>query len=64
VARKKTAVVLNKLTRESSIELESMVAELTGNTSTKNIDFAKRSHWSRRFAASGKGTPAPKIRRS
>jgi len=64
VARKKTPIVLNELTRQSAVELQSMVSELTRDTAIKKNDGGKPSRWSRRFAASGKDGIAPKIRLS
>jgi len=64
VARKKTAITLNKLTPESTTKLKSMVAELTGDKGVGEGSGAKPSRWSRRFAASGKIGGAPKIRLS
>ena len=63
MASKRKAIILHKLVRESAINLESMVAELTGDALDKNV-ATKPAHWSKRFAASGKGQcgASPKIR--
>src|SRR5258708_6090056 len=55
---KKKLIVLDKLADESAKELESMVSELRSDSQQD------ASRWSKRFAASGKGTcsAAPKIR--
>ena len=56
---KKKIIVLDKLADESSSELDSMVADLNGESTGQDS-----SPWSKRFAASGKGSCmfAPKIR--
>jgi hypothetical protein len=63
LAGKRTAIVLDKLIQNSADTLESMVAELAGERKTE-VNRAEPSHWSRRFAASGKPMPAPKLRLS
>ena len=57
---RKRTIVLRKLAQRSSLELESMVIELTGVSPSRASDARNTAHWSRRFAASGKGF-APKI---
>jgi hypothetical protein len=54
--RKRTAIILDQLARESAVELDSMVVELIGETLLKAGDGTKPTHWRRRFAASGKFT--------
>lgn len=63
MARKRTSIKLDALEQESSIELEAMMAELTGETAA-GASGAKDAHWSKRFAASGKDScgTAPRIR--
>jgi hypothetical protein len=63
MARKRTTIVLRKLAQRSSLELDSMIIELTGVSPTRANDARKTLHWSQRFAASGKNF-APKIRAS
>jgi len=60
VRRTRIPITLDKLSKES-IVLKSMVAELIGDAVPKTRDSAKPSHWSRRFAASGKDGFAPRI---
>jgi len=64
MARKKRHLVLRKLGTESAVKLESMVGELTGERASGSGPDATQGKWSRRFAASGKPAPAPKIRTS
>ena len=61
--RKKTLIILDRLTRQSKVELLSMVAELTGAAALET-SVGIKPRWSRRFAASGKDGIAPKIRLS
>jgi hypothetical protein len=56
MVRKKNAIVLDKLARESAIELDSMLDELMAHGQQHANDRATPSQWSRRFAASGKHT--------
>ena len=60
---KKTVIMLDEPARKSAVKLESMVAELIGDTQPRAIANAKAAQWSRRFAASGKNF-APRIRAS
>jgi len=60
VAKKRSAIILGELARESAAKLQSMVVELTGDTN----EGSKPSHWSRRFAASGKMRPLKPLRMS
>jgi hypothetical protein len=53
MTKTRTVIVLDKLARESACKLDSMVAELAGETPI-DANRAQLSHWSRRFAASGK----------
>jgi hypothetical protein len=59
MARKRTAIVLSKLARESVDELHSMVVELTGDHKADADETAEPRPWSPRFAASGKSLPPP-----
>jgi hypothetical protein len=61
MAGKRSAIVLDKLDRKAVATMESMMAELTGDAKSL-AKPAELSHWSRRFAASGKPVPAPKLR--
>jgi hypothetical protein len=61
MARRKKVLVLAKLAEDSTGQLKSMVKELVGDRPALAGDVAKAAHWSRRFAASGKGF-APRIR--
>ncbi len=56
---KKKVIVLDKLAHDSAADLESMIADLNGQSEPQ-----ESSRWSKRFAASGKGSCmfAPKIR--
>jgi hypothetical protein len=63
MTRKRTAIVLDKLARESACKLESMFAELAGEPRI-DANPAQLSHWSRRFAASGKIMPLRPVRMS
>jgi hypothetical protein len=53
MTRKRTTIVLDKLRRDRACTVESMFAELAGNLRV-NQSRPQLSHWSRRFAASGK----------
>lgn len=56
---------MDELARNATLELESMVAELTGETKDGEIEPAKDARWIRRFSATGKQTEtAPPIRMS
>jgi len=57
--RKKNPIVLEKLALENDGELRDMIAELQDTIATDPIEPAR---WSKRFAASGKTVPAPRIR--
>lgn len=59
MARKKSAIVLSDLSRESVDELESMVGDLISDAKADSSEAAKPAPWSRRFAASGKFQPPP-----
>ncbi len=56
MARKRSEIVLQKLTRGSTVELESMVTELTRDAEFDANNGAGPAHWSGRFVASGKFT--------
>jgi hypothetical protein len=60
--RTRKTIVLTKVVDESAMDLRAMVAELCIGKFEKDGDGMKASHWARRFAASGKQVPAPKIR--
>jgi len=64
VARKKRALVLEKLSEDSG-ELASMIADLCGKPKIR-LDGVKPTRWSQRFAASGKNrcSTAPRLRLS
>ena len=62
MAKKRRAIKLDQLGRESAAKVESMAMELAGEVRLGAND-PKPALWSRRFAASGKGI-APKIRQS
>jgi len=64
MARKKRPLILRKLGTESAVKLESMVGDLTGEKASGTGPDPARAKWNRRFAASGKMAPAPKIRLS
>jgi hypothetical protein len=64
MARKRNAIILNKITAKSADDLESMVTELTGDQTRMVKEGSRVSRWSQRFIASGKGNRAPKIRLS
>ena len=51
MAKKRTPIVLNKLKRDSSSQLDTMLAELTGTPARALVKAAQRK---RRFIASGK----------
>lgn len=53
VTRKRTAIILVKLARESASKLESMVTELAGDAKPCASGLTPH-HWGRRFVASGK----------
>jgi hypothetical protein len=50
MAKKRPAIVLDRLARQDADKLDSMLAELTRETA----EAGKPARWSRRFAASGK----------
>jgi hypothetical protein len=60
VKRKHKTIVLNKIVDEPATELRVMVAELSNLKAGKEGEQPSR--WGRRFAASGKRAPAPKLR--
>ncbi len=57
MARKRTPIVLRKLSHKSAATLGSMVADLTGEEKADARQAAKPAPWSQRFAASGKFSP-------
>jgi hypothetical protein len=56
MVRKRIVIKIDELAKEGSIELESMVSELTGETTTAGSESVKPAPRSRRFTASGKAT--------
>jgi hypothetical protein len=61
MAKKNKAIVLGRLAEDRKSELKAMVEDLEGSSSRALAETAPHTHWSRRFAASGKGV-APKIK--
>ena len=66
MAKKRIAIVLEKLARESAAHLESMVSELSSEASSGSHVSVRQPLWGERFAASGKHKcqGAPRIRLS
>jgi len=58
--RKRNPIALTKLIGESDADLRAMLSELCNRKPDK--EGATPSRWSKRFAASGKRAPAPKLR--
>jgi len=54
VAKKRSAIILGELARESAARLDSMAVELTDDIALAVSDGEKPGHWSKRFSASGK----------
>jgi hypothetical protein len=66
VLRKKRLIVFENLSKDPSGETKAMLADLERRAADRNRDGAETTHWSRRFAASGKNgcAFAPPIPRS
>jgi hypothetical protein len=67
VVRKKKLIIFENLSKDPGGETKAMLADLERAAADRNRDGAETTHWSRRFAASGKSKctfPAPRIRRS
>jgi len=64
MAKKNKAIVLSRLAEDCKSELNAMVKDLERSSSRTLAETAPHTHWSQRFAASGKGrcTTAPRIR--
>jgi hypothetical protein len=64
MAKKNQVIVLGRLAEDRKSELNAMVKDLERSSSGALAETAPHTHWSRRFAASGKGkcTFAPRIR--
>ena len=64
MGKKNKAIVLGRLAEDCKSELNAMVKDLEGSSSRALAESAPHTHWSQRFAASGKGrcVPAPRIR--
>jgi hypothetical protein len=64
MAKKNKAIVLCRLAEDCNSELKAMVRDLEGSSSRALAETAPNTHWSQRFAASGKGTcrVAPRVR--
>jgi hypothetical protein len=64
MAKKNKVIVLGRLAEDCKSELNAMVRDLERNSSRAVAETAPNTHWSQRFAASGKGrcTTAPRIR--
>jgi hypothetical protein len=60
--RKKILLVLEKLRRDPTGELKAMSADLERQASNHSRVDRERTHWTRRFRASGKSGLAPRIR--
>jgi len=58
--RRRNPIALTKLVDESAADLRAMLSELCNRRPDKEATTS--SLWSRRFAASGKRAPAPKLR--
>lgn len=64
MAKKNKPIVLGRLADDCKSELNAMVKDLEGSSSGVLAETAPHTHWSQRFAASGKGkcVAAPRIR--
>jgi hypothetical protein len=64
MAKKSKVIVLGRLAEDCKSELNAMVKDLEGSSSRSLAESAPHTHWSKRFAASGKGkcVAAPRIR--
>jgi hypothetical protein len=64
MAKRNKAIVLGRLAEDCNSELSAMVKDLERSSSPALIETAPHTHWSKRFAASGKGKCAfaPRIR--
>ena len=64
MVNKKKAIVLGRLAEDCKSELNAMVRDLERSSSRALAETAPNTHWSQRFAASGKGkcVTAPRVR--
>jgi hypothetical protein len=64
MGKKSKVIALGRLAEDCESELNAMVKDLEGSNSRALADSAPHTHWSQRFAASGKGrcAAAPRIR--
>jgi hypothetical protein len=64
MAKKNKAIVFGRLAEDRKSELNAMVKDLERSNSGALAEIAPHTHWSQRFAASGKGQcrVAPRIR--
>jgi hypothetical protein len=64
MAKRNKAILLGRLAEDCKSELNAMVKDLERNSFRALAENAPNTHWSQRFAASGKGMcrAAPRIR--
>jgi hypothetical protein len=64
MTKKSKVIVLGRLAEDCNSELNAMVRDLERSNSPALVETGPHTHWSRRFAASGKGkcSFAPRIR--
>ncbi|MGA9722285.1 MAG: hypothetical protein WBQ86_07525, partial [Candidatus Binatus sp.] len=56
MAKRNKAIVLGRLAEDCKSELTAMMKDLEGSSSRALAETAPNTHWSQRFAASGKGS--------